>query len=92
MSTYVCQSCGKPTKKPVDRGTNLNGTLSARYCAQCYSMGEFTLPDLTAEEMQARVANRQSGLGWPGFMARWLARNVPKLDRWTRPPGNRPTR
>jgi hypothetical protein len=85
MSTSTCQSCGKPTKKPVDRGTNLNGTLSNKYCAHCYSMGRFTQPDITATQMQERVVGKMREMGFPGFLARFFARNVPKLERWTAP-------
>jgi len=85
MNTTHCQSCGKPIKKSVDRGTNANGTLSGKYCAHCYSMGEFTQPDITAAQMQERVVGKMRELGLPGFLARFLARNVPKLERWSPP-------
>lgn len=87
MSTSSCQSCGKPIRKTVDRGTNENGTLSPKYCAHCYSMGAFTLPDITAVEMQEQVVDKMRDLGFPGFLARFLARNVPKLERWAGPRG-----
>jgi hypothetical protein len=89
MNPSTCQSCGKPIKKAVDRGTNLNGSLSPKYCAQCYSMGEFTPPDITAAQMQERVVGKMREMGLPGFLAKFLARNVPKLERWARPPGPR---
>jgi hypothetical protein len=86
MSTPHCQSCGKPIQKAVDRGTNQNGTLSPKYCAHCYSMGEFTQPDITVAQMQARVVGKMREMGLPGFLARFFARNVPKLERWAGPP------
>ncbi len=86
MSTPICQSCGTPIRKPVDRGTNENGTLSVRFCGHCYSMGTYLEPDLTAAEMQQKVVGKLRVMGWPGFLARFLSRNVPKLERWTQPP------
>jgi hypothetical protein len=81
-----CQSCGKPIKNPVDRGTNENGTLSGKYCGHCYSMGEFIEPEITAAEMQVKVTGKLREMGLPGFLARLFARKVPKLERWAGAP------
>jgi len=89
MNHTHCQSCGRPIKNPVDRGTNENGTLSGKYCGHCYSMGGFTEPDLTAGEMQLKVTGKMREMGCPNFLARFFARNVPKLERWTAGPADR---
>jgi hypothetical protein len=82
MKHTHCQSCDRPIVKPVDRGTNENGTLSDTYCGHCFSMGYFREPELTLAEMEAKVAERHQDMGWPGFLARLLARRVRKLERW----------
>lgn len=85
MNHTHCQSCGKPIQKAVDRGTNENGTLSGKFCGHCYSMGRFIEPDITVAEMQEKVVDKMRDMGFPGFLARFLARNVPKLERWAGP-------
>ena len=45
--------------------------------------GRFTLPDLTASQMQDRVKAKMKEMGFPGFMTWFFTRNVPKLARWT---------
>lgn len=78
-----CQSCGMPlSKDPLGGGTEGDGSRSALYCSHCYRDGRFTLPDITAEEMQRRVRAKLQEMGFPGFLAGLLARNVPKLERW----------
>ncbi len=45
----ICQSCGMPMAKPVDRGTEADGAESRTYCTYCYQNGAFTY-DATMEE------------------------------------------
>ena len=78
-----CQSCGMPlARDEKGGGTNADGSKSATYCSHCYEAGRFTLPDLTAEQMQARVKAKIKEAGFPGFLAGFVARKVPKLERW----------
>ena len=78
-----CQSCGMPLKKsPNGGGTNADGTISGMYCAHCFEKGKFTLPNITMEEMQGRVKGKLLEMGFPGFMAGWFTKGVPKLERW----------
>ena len=78
-----CQSCGMPLKgDKMGGGTNANGSKSAMYCSHCYEAGQFTLPNLTAKEMQTRVKLKLRDSGFPGIAAWIFTRNIPKLARW----------
>ena len=63
-------------------GTNLDGTLNPLYCSLCYEAGVFTRPDITAEGMRDLVKGKMKEMGFPGFVAWMLSRNIPKLRRW----------
>lgn len=86
MASYKsCQSCGMPlAKDELGGGTEKNGVKSVKYCSHCYMNGEFTLPDLTVEEMKERVKQKIVEFGMPKFMAGLFTRNIHKLERWKR--------
>jgi hypothetical protein len=76
-----------PLKKdPQHGGTEADGRKSTMYCSHCYRNGKFILPDISAVQMQARVKRKMMEKGFPGFIAGLFARNVPKLERWTKAP------
>ena len=78
-----CQSCSMPMKR--DRqggGTNLDGSKSAMYCSYCYRNGAFLLPDVTVQQMQARVRAKLIELGIPSFLTGFFTRRIPRLERW----------
>ena len=78
-----CQSCGMPLKRDEKGGgTNADGTRNAMYCSHCYEKGHFVLPDISVEQMQARVREKIVGMGMPGFVAGIFTRKIPKLARW----------
>ena len=78
-----CQSCGMPLSRDErGGGTNADGSKSTTYCSHCYEGGRFTLPELTAPEMQARVKQKMKEMGFPGFVAGLITRKIPKLGRW----------
>lgn len=80
-----CQSCGMPMRRDErGGGTNADGSKSGMYCSHCYEAGAFTLPNLSAAEMQGRVKSKLREVGLPGVAAWFLARKVPKLARWKR--------
>lgn len=79
-----CQSCGMPLKKsPNGGGTRADGTISKMYCIHCFQNGEFTNPACTVSEMQNLVKNKMKKMGFPGFLAGFFSRNIPKLLRWS---------
>ena len=84
MTTYKnCQSCAMPLKKDPERGgSNADGTKSATYCSLCYHKGHFTQPDITATEMQQFVKGKMKEMGFPGFLAGFFTKGIPKLERW----------
>lgn len=78
-----CQSCGMPRKRDEHGGgTNADGSKSAMYCSRCYVMGKFTAPNMTVDEMKTLVKNKLKEFGFPGFIAGFFTRNIPKLARW----------
>lgn len=78
-----CQSCGMPLKRdPKGGGSNADGSRNHSYCSHCYVAGRFTQPEITMEEMRARVIDKLSEMGFPQFIARFFARNIHKLERW----------
>ena len=80
-----CQSCGMPLRRDAEGGgTEADGSRSAKYCSHCYLRGRFVLPDITVEQMQARARQKLRELRIPGFLAGFLTRDIPKLERWRR--------
>ena len=83
MDYKNCQSCGMPMKKdPQGGGTNADGTKSTMYCSYCYKDGAFFQPDMTAEQMQVFCKDKLKEMGFPGFIASFLTKGIPKLERW----------
>jgi hypothetical protein len=78
-----CQSCGMPLSRDEHGGgTNADGSRSRMYCSHCYEAGRFTLPDITAQQMQERVKGKMKEMGFPGLLAGLFTRKIPKLERW----------
>jgi len=79
----MCQSCGMPlSKDPQGGGTNADGSKSAVYCSYCYQNGAFIAPDITALQMQEFVVEKLKEMHYPGFIAKFFAKNIPNLERW----------
>jgi len=79
-----CQSCGMPlSRDEKGGGTNADGSKSDVYCSHCFAGGKFTLPDITADQMQARVKEKLREHGIPGFLAGVFTRKIPRLQRWS---------
>ncbi len=80
-----CQSCGMPLKKsPNGGGTNADGSTSKVYCSHCYEGGKFIQPDWTAVEMQKFVKAKMKEMGFPGFLAGFFTKGIPRLKRWVK--------
>lgn len=79
-----CQSCGMPLKKDDQGGgTNKDGSRSTMYCSKCYENGEFRNPEIdSAEKMQVFVKEKLKEMGFPGFIAGFFTKGIPKLERW----------
>ncbi len=71
-------------KDDLGGGTEKNGTKSIKYCSHCFMDGEFTLPNITVEEMKQRVKEKIVEFGMPKFIAGMFTRNIHKLERWKR--------
>jgi hypothetical protein len=82
-----CQSCGMPLSRDIPGGgTNLDGSRSVEYCSHCYQSGRFTEPNISLEEMMAKVEGKLRAMHIPGFLARRFAGDIPQLQRWQRAP------
>lgn len=77
-----CQSCGRPMKRQEHRGANADGSWNAMYCNHCYHDGQFTIRNITVEDMQQRVKGKMKASGFPGFIASLFTRKLRKLQRW----------
>jgi len=72
-----------PMKKDTaGGGTNADGSLNKEYCSHCYQKGNFTKPEITVVEMQTLVKNKMKEMGFPGFLAVFFTKAIPKLNRW----------
>ena len=79
-----CQSCGMPLRKDEKGGgTNADGSRSTMYCSHCWVDGRFTAPDMTLEQMQALVRGKLKEFGFPGFVAGFFTKKIPRLRRWS---------
>ncbi len=76
-----CQSCAMPFATRHG-GSEADGHTSGFYCSHCYRRGQFTNPDLTADDMMELVEARLRSLGFPGFWVRQFTRRIPALKRW----------
>jgi hypothetical protein len=63
-------------------GTHADGSKSLMYCSHCFENGAFTWPDATLKEMQSLVKTKLKEMGFPGFMAGFFTRPIPRLERW----------
>lgn len=78
-----CQSCGMPMKRDAKGGgTKSDGTKSLMYCSNCYELGKFIHPNMTADEMKLLVKGKLKEFGIPGIVSGVFTRNIPKLARW----------
>jgi Putative zinc ribbon domain len=78
-----CQSCSMPLKKDkYGGGTNADGTKSKMYCSHCYTDGEFTQPDITVTQMMELVKGKLKSMSFPGFLAGFFTKGIPRLERW----------
>ena len=80
-----CQSCGMPLKKsPGGGGTNADNSISTMYCAYCYEKGKFIQPDWTASQMQEFSKGKLKEIAFPGLLAGFFTKGIPKLKRWAK--------
>ncbi len=84
-TTHICQSCGMPLEKdPNQGGTNLDGSLSDKYCSFCYENGKFKDEGISLQEkIEKNVKMAVQKLHLSEAEARKMAENVlSKLERW----------
>ncbi len=85
----MCESCGMPLKND-NGGSNKDGSVSGRYCSYCYKGGKFIHPKATVSEMMNFSVEGMKKKGFPGFMAKLMVKNTPKLPRWQQPDTSKP--
>jgi hypothetical protein len=78
-----CQSCSMPLNKDeMGGGTEADGSRSKMYCSKCYQAGAFRNPGMTVSQMQDLVKGKLIEMGFPGFLAGFFTKGIPKLERW----------
>lgn len=83
MKMKNCQSCGMPlSKDEKGGGTETDGSKSIKFCSHCYENGKFTNPEITLDEMEILVKGKMKEMGFPGFLAGFFTKGIPKLERW----------
>ena len=72
-----------PLKKDPQGGSkNADGSNNEMYCSYCYQKGAFTQPDFTVTDMQVFCKRKLKEMGFPGFLAGFFTKSIPKLERW----------
>lgn len=69
-------------RDPGGGGRNADGSRNDDYCSLCFRDGAFVDPAMTLEAMQSLVAGKLREMGFPGFLARWIAARTRRLKRW----------
>lgn len=83
-----CQSCGMPLNLHGEdvRGTEVDGSLSSKYCNYCYKDGRYIDPDITMEEMLERgkqgISNGKGNPAAKFMMKAFYPMQLKKLERW----------
>ena len=78
----MCQSCAMAMSRPIDFGTEADGTLCDDYCVNCYRDGTFTWPDATIAQLTAKLSAKAPQWGMTPEEARDLADMIlPNLKR-----------
>ncbi len=65
-------------------GSELDGSISEKYCSMCYVDGAFLTPFEvdTAKKMQKFCIQEMKKSGMNGILAWFLTRGIPRLERW----------
>ncbi len=80
----ICQSCGMPlARDEKGGGTNADGSRSDEYCSHCFAGGAFTMPALTAAQMQDRVREKLQSMNLPPPAVEQFTAEIPRLRRWS---------
>jgi len=79
-----CQSCYKEFIFEDERGTNSDGSVSNYFCKECYSSGQYTEPELTFDEAQARLKSKLEKLTYKPRRVRKALASFKHLSRWER--------
>ena len=64
------------------RGTEVDGSLSNKWCKLCYVDGAFTGPDCTLQEMQKMVDAALKKEKAAFFYRLFVKQSITKLERW----------
>ncbi len=70
------------SKDPQKGGLETDGAKRKLYCSYCYVDGKFVNPEMSVDEMKVMVKDKMKEMGFPGFLAGFFTKGIPKLDRW----------
>lgn len=79
-----CQSCAMPIKKATNRATELDQSLSNKYCKFCYKDGMFIEPNITLIQMQEKCAKalKEEHPFISMLFGKTYVKSISKLERW----------
>lgn len=81
-----CQSCMMPLNNGENNGTNSDGEMNNKFCKYCFKNGEFTVKDITVEEMLEMSIKGLKRMKMNPIKRWFLIKSYPmmikKLERW----------
>jgi len=82
LEDQYCQSCGMILRLQPNYFNFSDLEKKSIYCNNCYSKDEFTEPDLTLEEMKAKVKERCKDLKFGKLKTIVIVSRLYELERW----------
>ncbi|OFX40871.1 MAG: hypothetical protein A2W95_17110 [Bacteroidetes bacterium GWA2_40_14] len=76
----ICQSCGKRMFDTTSRPFEKDGKLNFKYCTDCYENGSFIEPEITLEQMKAKIYQNLRIKNKLSFW--WRIIGIKYLRRW----------
>jgi uncharacterized membrane protein len=78
----ICQSCAMPMTDNKLRGTEKDGSLNKEFCAYCYANGQFTVPNMTIDEMKVMLTKIMKEQNMHDDVIKMTLQSLPQLNRW----------
>ncbi len=73
------------SQDPKGGGTEADGSRSTEFCSYCYQNGAFFEPNMTLEQMIAKLEPIMSGMHMLPLVVEKTMATLPQLKRWRVP-------
>jgi hypothetical protein len=73
------------SQDPKGGGTEADGSRSTEFCSYCYQNGAFFEPNMTLEQMIAKLEPIMAGMHMPSQVIERTKATLPQLKRWRVP-------